>query len=278
MAGRIIKKLIKIILGIITYLFAIFFFVSEVNRTLDFCPMTVHEAFANMQTISPREWVRAFFADFMNMVYPVGVLASITEIPALLRILLGGLWSEIEYEFRNARDIVRVGDRSVVGNTAIRGSLLVIIVRLALIWIVITLMFLVKPFVIVKDIIELIIMLIAGSVIGMRGGETGYAKRQQGRQSKPAVTQEVTGPPHSSGNDSENADSNDGFSYLGEKYEQHRAEERGGENGYEYTKTAESSSKFYTGDYRPFSETGETVESYHLDEGVVPMEDRNNDE
>ena len=66
--------------------------------------------------------------------------------------------------------------------------------------------------------------------------------------------------------------SRDGFAYLGEKYEQPRAADAGGADGYNYTVSADGSRQYYTGDYRPFSETGATVESYHVDEGYTPMD------
>ena len=64
----------------------------------------------------------------------------------------------------------------------------------------------------------------------------------------------------------------DGFAYLGEKNSQQRAADIGGADGYNYTTTASGSVQYFNGDYRPFSETGETVEVHHLDEGYVPMD------
>lgn len=65
--------------------------------------------------------------------------------------------------------------------------------------------------------------------------------------------------------------SSDGYAYLGEKNDQYRAMESGGADGYNYT-SGGGSTQYFTGDYRPFSESGETVEVYHLDEGYVPMD------
>lgn len=81
-----------------------------------------------------------------------------------------------------------------------------------------------------------------------------------------------SGYPDYSGASSQESGSRDGFAYLGEKYEQPRAADSGGGDGYNYTVTADGSTQYYNGDYRPFSETGATVESYHVDEGYTPMD------
>ncbi|MCR5310492.1 MAG: hypothetical protein K6E32_03605 [Lachnospiraceae bacterium] len=160
MTAKIIKKAIKIVLGIFTYMVAIYFFVSEVNRFLDFCPLTVREAFDNMKTISVLTCIKVFFKDIIGMFYPIGVIASLTEFVPLMKILLGGFKKELEQEFFHPRDVIRLKDGVKVGDTAISGSLLAIFGRAVVIWIGISLMFLIKPIIIVKDIIRLIIMIV----------------------------------------------------------------------------------------------------------------------
>ena len=105
---------------------------------------------------------------------------------------------------------------------------------------------------------------------GSQGGGAGAGVRRGYR--KNIGYRYVSGASDSTGSGSGETGSRDGFAYLGEKYDQQRAADAGGANGYEYTTTEQSSTQFYTGDYRPYSETGETVESYHLDEGMMPMD------
>lgn len=73
-------------------------------------------------------------------------------------------------------------------------------------------------------------------------------------------------------NASDTYEARDGFAYLGEKNDQYRAAESGGADGYNYTVSADGSTQYFTGDYRPFSDTGATVEVHHLDEGYSPMD------
>ncbi len=162
MAFKIIKQILKIVIGLITYLLAVFFFVSQVAMFLDFCPLNFSEALASVRTLSLVDLIAVFFENFIEMIYPVGLLASFSDIPMLLRILTKGMLAQIAYELDNPRYYYFNRDTGKkVGDSAVRDMIGTIVGRLVLIWIVFSLMLWIKPFLLVKDVIQLIRMFFA---------------------------------------------------------------------------------------------------------------------
>ena len=117
MAFRVIKSILKVVLAIITYQLAIFFYISRINKNLDFCPIVFHDAIANMKCIPFFANFKLYFSDFWNMTFPLGFCAAFTEIPFLFRTITRGLGGSIMYELENGRyDLVNVRAREVVGH------------------------------------------------------------------------------------------------------------------------------------------------------------------
>lgn len=158
---RIIMQILRILLGIVAYLVAIYFFIAEVNRYLDFCPVVFHDSLENIKTIPFADLFQIYFNDFINMIYPAGVFAASTEIFAILRIFTRGMGAEIAYELDN-HDYVLVDTRSgaVVG----RGSDGLFYAAVAffgrMFWVAvgITFMLILKPFILLLNVIKLIKM------------------------------------------------------------------------------------------------------------------------
>ena len=70
------------------------------------------------------------------------------------------------------------------------------------------------------------------------------------------------------------SDFSDGFSYFGDQHtDQFRNSQDGGSDGYYYGRTESGQTVYYSGEYRPYTGTGENIEYYHLDEDYAPMDD-----
>ena len=83
---------VRVLLGIFMYMLALFFFVGEINRVMDMHPISFTIAYANIKGFSLKELILAYLSDYQNMLYPVGVLAAFTELPAIFRVFTKGLW------------------------------------------------------------------------------------------------------------------------------------------------------------------------------------------
>ena len=145
---------------------AIYFFIAEVNKYLDFCPMTFNDALENMKCIPLKDLPRVYFKNLINFSYPTGVLASCTEIFALIRLCTRGLGRELIYELDNSSyNIVDTRTGRVVGGgtDAPAWVLATIAFRVVLTLAVFSIMFLIKPFVIIFHFIILVKMLLKPS-------------------------------------------------------------------------------------------------------------------
>lgn len=166
---RIIRQALRIFIGIVTYIFALYFLVAELNKFLDFCPLTYTEALANMKYIPFKDIIKVYFQDYFNMLYPVGVLAASTELFGIIRFVFRGLKDEIDYEFSHGKySVVRYysdGSKHVIdqGDDGYKGALLVIFGRFFLLWLYIPIIFWIKPFLLLINTIKLLKLIVGFS-------------------------------------------------------------------------------------------------------------------
>lgn len=163
MRSKFVGMTIRIILGIVLYLFALFFFVGEINRIMDMHPVSFAVAYANIKGFSLKELIQAYLSDYKNMLYPVGVLAAFTELPAIIRVFTKGLWGAMKYEMAAGEyDLVNISTGEIVGhgNDGAGNALIRLLAALLCIAAFLPTMLIVKPFILVVNFIKWLRMLI----------------------------------------------------------------------------------------------------------------------
>ncbi len=139
----IILHLIKMVLRALTGYYAVIFFVSFITSKLLFAPVDFADALEKMQIFSVGEIVGLFFDNYWSLIVPMGLVASITFIPFMVRIAFSGfstvvqdaiespnyvlIWSDGTREHRND------GCAILFGGFIVRAALLVIAMPLMLV-------------------------------------------------------------------------------------------------------------------------------------------------
>lgn len=163
MRSKFVGMTIRIILGIVLYLFALFFFVGEINRIMDMHPVSFTVAYANIKGFSLKELIQAYLSDYKNMLYPVGVLAAFTELPAIIRVFTKGLWGAMKYEMAVGEyDLVNISTGEVVGhgNDGAGNALIRLLAALLCIAVFLPTMLIIKPFILLINFIKWLRMII----------------------------------------------------------------------------------------------------------------------
>jgi len=163
MKSKFVGMTIRIILGIVLYLLAVFFFIGEINRIMDMHPVSFSVAYANIRGFSLKELVQAYLSDYKNMLYPVGVLAALTELPAIIRVFTKGLWGAMKYEMAAGEyDLVNISTGEIVGhgNDGAGNALIRLLAALLCIAVFLPTMLIIKPFILLINFIKWLRMII----------------------------------------------------------------------------------------------------------------------
>ena len=163
MKSKFVGMTIRIILGIVLYLLAVFFFIGEINRIMDMHPVSFSVAYANMKGFSLKELIQVYLSDYKNMLYPVGVLAAFTELPAIIRVFTKGLWGAMKYEMAAGEyDLVNISTGEIVGhgNDGAGNALIRLLAALLCIAVLLPTMLIIKPFILLINFIKWLRMII----------------------------------------------------------------------------------------------------------------------
>lgn len=163
MKSKFVGMTIRIILGIVLYLLAVFFFIGEINRIMDMHPVSFSVAYANMKGFSLKELIQVYFSDYKNMLYPVGVLAAVTELPSIIRVFTKGLWGAMKYEMAAGEyDLVNISTGEIVGhgNDGAGNALIRLLAALLCIAVFLPTMLIIKPFILLINFIKWFRMII----------------------------------------------------------------------------------------------------------------------
>lgn len=163
MKSKFVGMTIRIILGIVLYLLAVFFFIGEINRIMDMHPVSFSVAYANIRGFSLKELVQVYLSDYKNMLYPVGVLAAFTELPAIIRVFTKGLWGAMKYEMAAGEyDLVNISTGEIVGhgNDGAGNALIRLLAALLCIAVFLPTMLIIKPFILLINFIKWLRMII----------------------------------------------------------------------------------------------------------------------
>ena len=157
MKSKFVGMTIRIILGIVLYLLAVFFFIGEINRIMDMHPVSFSVAYANIKGFSLKELIQAYLSDYKNMLYPVGVLAAFTELPAIIRVFTKGLWGAMKYEMAVGEyDLVNISTGEIVGHgdDGAGNALIRLLAALLCIAVFLPTMLIIKPFILLINFIK----------------------------------------------------------------------------------------------------------------------------
>ncbi len=163
MVWKIIKQVLRILLGIATYIVAVYFFVGRTNKFLDFYPYTFKEAWDNMKCIPFFAYFSVLFKQYFDMIWPVGVLAAFTDLIAIARICFKGIIAEMEYELDH-NDYVLIRNGSIIGEGSDGGikALGAVLFRFLIMLLILPCFLFLKPIIMVVYVVKLVMIIVKG--------------------------------------------------------------------------------------------------------------------
>ena len=161
MIWKIIKQILRIVLGVATYIIAIYFFIGRTNKFLDFFPYTFQEAVANMKCIPFFDYFKVLFRQYFDMIWPVGVLAAFTDLFAIARICFRGIVEEMEYELDH-NDYYLMRNGQIIGEGSDGGvkALGAVLFRFLIMLLILPCFFFLKPIILVVYVVKLVMIIV----------------------------------------------------------------------------------------------------------------------